>query len=29
MDRKRFVELALRDDGPTGREQINFPMFIK
>jgi hypothetical protein len=26
---KRFVELALREGGPTEREQNNFPMFIK
>ena len=26
---KRFVELALRKGGPTGREQNNFPLFIK
>ena len=26
---KRFVELALREGGPTGREQNNFPLFIK
>jgi len=26
---KRFVELALRKDGPTGREQNNFPLFLK
>ena len=26
---KRFVELALREGGPSGREQNNFPLFIK